>query len=296
MRDLRPLHGAARRPAGRQRHGGRDRHRRHHPHDGRARGERALRAPRRTPRPARWRSQVEGLTRRGNAQRPARDRARRRLARRCGAARSSASPAWSAPGARRRRGRSSAPIRSIPADILVGGEPVDDPLAAGRHPPRHRPGAGGPQAAGAVPVARHPHELSAWPRSTASAAGASSSTSAPRRALVEEYRRALNIRMAGPEQLVGNLSGGNQQKVVLARWLALQAKGADRRRADARHRRRRQGRGAQPPVRDGARPASPSSRSPRSCRKCWRSATASSRCARGGSPARSGATTPTRRS
>jgi inositol transport system ATP-binding protein len=44
------------------------------------------------------------------------------------------------------------------------------------------------------------------------------------RAMVEEYRKALNIRMASPEQIVINLSGGNQQKVVLARWLALRPK------------------------------------------------------------------------
>ncbi len=43
-------------------------------------------------------------------------------------------------------------------------------------------------------------------------------------ALVEEYRRALNIRMANPDQVVASLSGGNQQKVVLARWLALKPK------------------------------------------------------------------------
>ncbi len=43
-------------------------------------------------------------------------------------------------------------------------------------------------------------------------------------ALVEEYRKLLNIRMASPDQSVGNLSGGNQQKVVLARWLALRPK------------------------------------------------------------------------
>jgi inositol transport system ATP-binding protein len=42
--------------------------------------------------------------------------------------------------------------------------------------------------------------------------------------LVEEYKKLLNIRMASGEQLVGNLSGGNQQKVVLARWLALRPK------------------------------------------------------------------------
>ncbi len=39
--------------------------------------------------------------------------------------------------------------------------------------------------------------------------------------LVAEFRKRLNIRMTHPDQLVGNLSGGNQQKVVLARWLAL---------------------------------------------------------------------------
>ena len=42
--------------------------------------------------------------------------------------------------------------------------------------------------------------------------------------LVDEYRRLLSIRMASPDQQAGNLSGGNQQKVVLARWLALRPK------------------------------------------------------------------------
>ena len=44
---------------------------------------------------------------------------------------------------------------------------------------------------------------------------------AAERRMVEEYRKTLNIRMASQEQIVANLSGGNQQKVVLARWLAL---------------------------------------------------------------------------
>ncbi len=39
-------------------------------------------------------------------------------------------------------------------------------------------------------------------------------------AVVGEYIRALGVRPANPNALVRNLSGGNQQKVLLARWLA----------------------------------------------------------------------------
>ena len=37
--------------------------------------------------------------------------------------------------------------------------------------------------------------------------------------VAEEYRRAMNIRTPGVMQKVVNLSGGNQQKVVLSKWL-----------------------------------------------------------------------------
>ena len=40
--------------------------------------------------------------------------------------------------------------------------------------------------------------------------------------VANEYRKALNIRCAGIEQPVVNLSGGNQQKVVLSKWLFTQ--------------------------------------------------------------------------
>ena len=44
----------------------------------------------------------------------------------------------------------------------------------------------------------------------------------PRRQQVEladKYIKALDIRPTDPETIVANLSGGNQQKVLLARWL-----------------------------------------------------------------------------
>jgi rhamnose transport system ATP-binding protein len=39
-------------------------------------------------------------------------------------------------------------------------------------------------------------------------------------ALARKWIASLSIKTAGPDQNVGDLSGGNQQKVVLARWLA----------------------------------------------------------------------------
>ena len=45
---------------------------------------------------------------------------------------------------------------------------------------------------------------------------------AQRTELVEEYVKALDIRPADPQALMRNLSGGNQQKVLLARWLITQ--------------------------------------------------------------------------
>ncbi|MDG5804442.1 sugar ABC transporter ATP-binding protein [Streptomyces ossamyceticus] len=47
---------------------------------------------------------------------------------------------------------------------------------------------------------------------------------AQRDELVAKYIKALDIRPANPEARVGLLSGGNQQKVLLARWLITQPK------------------------------------------------------------------------
>nr|WP_272212806.1 sugar ABC transporter ATP-binding protein [Marinicella sp. W31]MDC2878726.1 sugar ABC transporter ATP-binding protein [Marinicella sp. W31] len=43
-------------------------------------------------------------------------------------------------------------------------------------------------------------------------------------ALAREYTERLDLRAASLDQPVGNLSGGNQQKVVIAKWLATQPK------------------------------------------------------------------------
>ena len=43
---------------------------------------------------------------------------------------------------------------------------------------------------------------------------------ATERAVADDYTEQFNVKMTSVEQMVGALSGGNQQKVVLAKWLA----------------------------------------------------------------------------
>ncbi len=47
---------------------------------------------------------------------------------------------------------------------------------------------------------------------------------AEQNALADRFISALKIKTPGPEQLIKNLSGGNQQKALLARWLATEPK------------------------------------------------------------------------
>ena len=42
--------------------------------------------------------------------------------------------------------------------------------------------------------------------------------------MVENYREKFSIKISSPLQRAGNLSGGNQQKVVLSKWLAMKPK------------------------------------------------------------------------
>ncbi len=54
--------------------------------------------------------------------------------------------------------------------------------------------------------------------------GAGWTRDARERVVTQEYESRLRIRMSGVRQRVRELSGGNQQKVVLAKWLATQPK------------------------------------------------------------------------
>ena len=68
------------------------------------------------------------------------------------------------------------------------------------------------------------------------------------RRVAEDEVARFRVKTPSVHTAVVNLSGGNQQKVVLGKWLAMEPAGADPRRAHARDRRRGQG-GDLPPHR-----------------------------------------------
>ena len=104
-------------------------------------------------------------------------------------------------------------------EILVDGKPVtiDSPAAGARS--RHRLCAGRPRPAGPDPAADHRGKHLAH-RAQEAGALRSSSTAARRTRSPAISSRGSASERAGPAQAARQLSGGNQQKVVLAKWLA----------------------------------------------------------------------------
>ncbi len=142
----------------------------------------------------------------------------RHLRSKCARARSSASAALSAPGAPTLR----APCSASPAasgTVLVNGKPVEHqrPVAAPSRSglafvPEDRAVAG---IFRTLSVEAEHHRRRAAP----DRARAASSAAPSRTALGTDSVKKLRIRLASLRQPIGELSGGNQQKAILARWL-----------------------------------------------------------------------------
>ena len=104
-------------------------------------------------------------------------------------------------------------------EIRVEGGPTKTADPAHRPGARHRVLLGEPQDRGHRRRPDRAREHRARPPGRPRLAAPRSRGASPTRSS-NRYIEALGIRPANPEAIAGNLSGGNQQKVLLARWLA----------------------------------------------------------------------------
>ena len=147
--------------------------------------------------------------------------------------------------------------RRLGGAIRLDGEPVAIALAARRHRPRHLSGAGGPQALrpGARRLDRREH-LAARPASLRP-------RPADRRGAGGRQCRASSARALGHPDAVGRrpssarCRAATSRRSCSAKWLSMRPQRDDLRRADARHRRRRQERDLRADARRSPTPASP---------------------------------------
>ena len=96
-------------------------------------------------------------------------------------------------------------------------------IRGGRHPRRDRHAPRGPQDARASSRTSRCATTSCSRRCRGCrAAGFSSRRNQD--AVVDVFMRRLRIKASSPDQIVSELSGGNQQKVMIARWLAMSPK------------------------------------------------------------------------
>jgi ABC-type sugar transport system ATPase subunit len=137
-------------------------------------------------------------------------------------ARWSASTAWSARGAPRSPRPCSACAKPTAGQILLEGEEVRSP----------RPSTPSPRASRWCPEDRKEQGLvlgmncrdnMTLPQVDDLKAGPFVSDGAEI-AIFDQYRDRLEIRTPGLEAAVGNLSGGNQQKIVIGKWLSMHPK------------------------------------------------------------------------